>query len=72
MLHNNKGQTRRLPLVAWILIGIIIAGILFVISKQDILIKDRDINVFILALVVSTIALVWGTMRNRNLVMEGE
>ena len=71
MSMKKKAQGRPFPISAWIIIGLIIVLVLFVISKQNLGISEKNSNVLLISFAIAGVAFVWATMKNDMLRMEG-
>lgn len=67
---NIKAQSS-LPLAAIIPIAIIIFFVIYLVSRTNVNLNDRDVEVFIGSFAVAGVAFVWLYMRQDKLKMEG-
>ena len=70
MLHNNNAQSR-LPIAAIVVIGIIVLFVLYLVTRVNVNINERDVEVFILSFAIAGLAFVYMTMKGDKLKMEG-
>lgn len=66
----DKAQTQ-LPIFVYIFIGVIVVFVGYLILQTNVGLKDKDIEVFIVAFAIALLAFVWATMRGDKLRMEG-